>query len=406
MNYREEQLRIIEQTEDRNQAVIALSVLTENRIPALKIDEGYYRVYNEISTFIEAIDDEELLGELSVRARLAEIRSHAVDRLEDERLLSRVIMNEASPDILEKAFDKVYDRDIWQEIAQNAGSIDVRFMAEDILKYGFRCYADATDGEPIHMGSISERGEEVSVALGSVWADKRIEAVRSIDDQTILKRIASKDNRPEVQREAIEKITDCAFLRSVIEDTDDEDVLNTAIKAYYINDPVIKVEYSDYNDQESSPEIASKATDQKLLLNILTTHEDYETRKAAYERIWDKELLREFVRRDQIYGLRDQYYFIDEAHKNILLSENLGNSLALEGDLLAVRQVIDPEILMKIVDNGTLDNMDRINALWRLTDKDKVQMISKSTCYPDIIRNEAAKKLVRSGLRLGKSNTK
>jgi len=369
----------------------------------------FEELYNKVEETKEMIND-------ALYSEDDEKRRDAVSRITNQEILGKVVMKEKCEDILLCAFDKIYDEDVMKLIAEKAESIDVRLMADEQLYYDEIRFNDVSKKKWIHAGSIKSRGPEISIALGASKASQRAKAVEAIEDQMVLAIVAKEDDRPEVRKAALKKLKNLDELEYIILNEEDQDALNTAIESYYHADKIRYDMFGENPETRMTCEIAGKATDQELLRKIAGHTIDFSAREAAFNNIWDTDILYQFYVHDNYYDLRDQYVLIDRAIEHILQSEEKVNELALQGNPVALKRVLNQDVIKKIVLDKKKDVFSRCWAIKRLNDIEVVKALFNDAGENEEIRKEAGKKIVRPvatkklsmlfGFTAGKDNAK
>jgi hypothetical protein len=216
---------------------------------------------------VRKLEDQSILLQVAAGDTSKWVRIAAVERVTDQPFLARLALSDPEPDIrkaavarvtdqavLKTILDKETDREIRQAAARNM--TDERLLADLIL---------AEKLEYTAVSSITSQELLREIALKSKREYARSSAVGRIDDQSFLQQVVLNDPDEFVRCEALNRITDKQFLMQVL-------------KTRTPCNPVSKI-------------VLDRLNDQALLGELSTAAADVSVRRAAVERLTDRQKL-------------------------------------------------------------------------------------------------------------------
>ncbi|MBN1969099.1 MAG: hypothetical protein JXR48_00835 [Candidatus Delongbacteria bacterium] len=194
----------------------------------------------------------------------------------------------------------------------------------------------------------------------------RIEAVKGIEDQKVLYKVAMEDENTEVKLAALEKINDQDLFYRIANQSRDTKVSLKALSRLIDQDRIFQI-ITDSKRSKFNQYALEVINDQNTLLRLAIYHEDFNLRKSAFEKLNDVDLIRNFAFSSEDLDLGCSA--VSKISSQSDLMEIIDKNRVLEVKFAALEKLTDKEMINSLVAD-TNDTKIRIKAISKVFDSD------------------------------------
>ncbi|MBR0471583.1 MAG: hypothetical protein IJI98_02665 [Methanosphaera sp.] len=305
------------------------------------------------------ISDENILKDIATNANEKWVRRVALWNVEDQEFLADILKSDTDI-VREVAAMKITDEKILFETAKHDSSIRVRDIAKDRLK---ELYPDS-----IYIIDV--------------------ERVNEIDDDSELMDVINYALDSKVKLEAVKKINSQEVLINIIENFDDGDICEEAVKNPNLSDQEKIIDIAKNHDYNVVRIEAVKKVEDETALASLLENLDYFDIEKDVERIGDEKLLinlaknaqNKYARREATMKIKDEetlIYVFENDNEEIVRSHAIKNS-----------HFTNQSCLVDIAKNNAENNDIRRYAVEKITDKEVLLQLSHDSTFEVITNRE------------------
>lgn len=350
-----------------------LTVLAEN-------DESYH----VRAAAVKHVTDQDVLVRIAENDKSFTVREQAVNRLDDRAVLERIVLSEDKENVRMAAVRRLNDSpNVLKELALHDKDASIRAMAAQkieepaVLNEIILSETDTANRKKI-IGRVKDPEILLQIVQKDGCIDIRKMAIEKIESAEDLKRIAQENDSPEIRRLAVQKLNDTAVLRKIALNDCDPKVREEAVNGMAkmntaaVTDTLASIAVTDESefvrkaavesinigDLEKSvlkakaetlyfPEAHLKEISNEDVIRILARKaNDPQVRKAAFERIDDREFLESIVFSEPLSLNRDA--ILARIHDEKVIRKVIETDPDEAVVSNAIRRINDTELLVKI----------------------------------------------------------
>ncbi len=289
----------------------------------------------------------------------------------------------------------------WEKIIENYVLGKAENTSSETL---LRKLAEKEENEKIRKTAINRLTKPSNfehVLIFGEYSDARVQAVKKITDQEILKRTAKNDEDPAVRGEAAAMLDDDAVLTLILQN-DPSPIVRKSAAGKISDEKVLQSAVQNDKDPGVRHTAVRRISDPEILSMITETDSDQSIRQQAFEKVGDPEILKRMLARNPDYSIWPSAVPLIKGQTLLeQIAENKNNDSDVRRE--AIRRLDNRDLIARIaledpdrsIRAAALPRVKKDRLITAVQDSNAAQIFTPPELVPMINDFESLKKIAR-----------